>query len=192
VSEIFTHEDDFCQVELLPLSNHAHCSKEMEVADKFAGEHRAEDGVGWTDMYIRQENPERVETLGITSQTFEELFSNDFTKFDKVNTGCYGDVFESPKTIAFGENDSIVIFGLFNEENVITDIWLTIDPTTNGHRELGLKIFNLIGAKYDLLFVDWSASFMCPLSETESLSKYLDERIAFMQSIGWGQSKSTN
>jgi hypothetical protein len=50
------HEDDFCQMELLPAESEAFTRRQMGEVEKFAATHRAEGG-GWTGMYLREDSP---------------------------------------------------------------------------------------------------------------------------------------
>ena len=68
MASAFFHEDDYCQVEVLPITARGYCLAEMGRIDDFADAHL--DGAGWTAMYVRGESPQPLASLGIT---LEEL-----------------------------------------------------------------------------------------------------------------------
>ena len=63
--ELFVHEDDWGQIEVLPASCAAWCAQEIARLSTFAAEHEAPGGNGWTDMYVRQPAPKALAGLAI-------------------------------------------------------------------------------------------------------------------------------
>ena len=59
--ELFVHEDDWGQIEVLPASCAAWCAQEMARLSAFAAEHEAPGGNGWTECTCvrRPESPRR-------------------------------------------------------------------------------------------------------------------------------------
>lgn len=51
----YFHEDDYCQVEILPVENLSFYKRQAREIEDFADEHR--EGVGFTDMYVREKKP---------------------------------------------------------------------------------------------------------------------------------------
>ena len=69
MTEIYFHEDDYCQIEVLPVSNWEHCATQIGEIESFSEAHPAPGGTGWTDMYVREENPFSLRDLGISRTT---------------------------------------------------------------------------------------------------------------------------
>ena len=49
---LFFHEDDFCQIQLLPVEDFRSTQSELNEAGSFAQDHF--DGVGYDDIYVRR------------------------------------------------------------------------------------------------------------------------------------------
>ena len=98
--EAYYHEDDFCQVELLPIDNLQHCLAQMGEQQAFAAAHQS--GAGWTDMYMRQEPPSRLVTLGITGEQLRLAVQAELPPYDAVFTGYSSYRVECRNVLAFG------------------------------------------------------------------------------------------
>jgi len=61
---IDSHEDDFCQIQLLPARNRGHCAQQLGELSEFAEARRAPGG-GWTEVYMRQDEPESIASLAL-------------------------------------------------------------------------------------------------------------------------------
>jgi len=57
------HEDDWRQIEFVPLSNDDHIRSELAALSVFKTEHQK--GAGWTSVYLRKEHPTELVTLGL-------------------------------------------------------------------------------------------------------------------------------
>ena len=62
---LFVEEDAWGEVEVLPASSADWCRAEFDKIAKFSDEHRAPDGAGWTDIYIRKRPPSSLVDLRI-------------------------------------------------------------------------------------------------------------------------------
>jgi hypothetical protein len=70
--EAYFHEDDYCQIEVLPLDDLYFCLRQAGEIAEFSNEHRA--GSSWDAMYIRGANPTPLASLNISlSQVREAL-----------------------------------------------------------------------------------------------------------------------
>ncbi len=85
---IYFHEDDFCQIQLLPASNWGHCAQQLGELSEFAEAHRAPGG-GWTEVYMRQDEPESIASLALQVDQLRNLLARSLEPFDRVDTG-YG------------------------------------------------------------------------------------------------------
>lgn len=85
MASAFFHEDDYCQVEVLPSTARGYCLAEMGRIDEFADAHQ--DGAGWTAMYVRGESPQPLASLGITLEELGAAVAPLVTRFAEVLTG---------------------------------------------------------------------------------------------------------
>ncbi len=59
--ESYFHEDDYCQIEILPIDNLKFCLKQAGKISEFSEKHQ--NGIGWDAMYVREENPRKLSEL---------------------------------------------------------------------------------------------------------------------------------
>src|SRR5262245_7306691 len=85
--EIYFHEDDYCQQELLPREALPFAEVQVKEVDEFADAHRAPGGMGWTNIYMRKEPPVGFQTLGMKKEDFAAAVSLHLPPFDLVYTG---------------------------------------------------------------------------------------------------------
>src|SRR5262245_33257855 len=85
--EIYFHEDDYCQQELLPRDALAYAEAEIKKIAEFADSHRAPGGIAWSEMYIRQKAPVGFRALGMKKEDFDTVISPYLPPFDLVYTG---------------------------------------------------------------------------------------------------------
>jgi hypothetical protein len=100
--ELFVHEDDWGQIEALPASCAAWCAEEMARIGAFATEHRAPDGSGWTDMYLRQPAPTPLASLAIPFDAAASAIAARLPSFDVVVSGTFSAPQPVPNVRAFG------------------------------------------------------------------------------------------
>jgi hypothetical protein len=162
--EIFFHEDDYCQIEVLPLDNLHFCLEQAGAVEEFSAAHRS--GAGWDAMYVRQASPTTVETLQISLAEIRATLSPALAEYDNVFTG-YGSHKEKCSAVrAFGNDGSPTIFVALGPNDLVNAIWCS-DPL--------IELQQL--PRFDkLLLADWGWSFICPLQETSRLVGYMQER----------------
>jgi len=124
MTSIYFHEDDYCQIEILPIENLAFCMKQAGLINEFSNEHWT--GAGWADMFVRAENPISLHEKKIPVALLEKTLGNVLPKFDEVYTG-YSSYREKCNHIsAFGQNEDIVVF-YDEKDGLVSNIWLTLD-----------------------------------------------------------------
>src|SRR5580765_5006845 len=121
--EIYFHEDDYCQQELLPREALAFTETEIKKSDEFASAHLAPGGTGWTDLYIRQDPPMTFRALKMTREDFDGAISSHLPSFDHVYTG-YSSYRERWKNAAaWGTSQQNAIFVDWDDEGIINNVW---------------------------------------------------------------------
>lgn len=159
----YYHEDDFCQVELLPLDNLQHCLAQMGEQQAFADAHQS--GAGWSEMYVRQEPPSRLVTLGITGEQLRLAVQAVLPPYDAVYTGYGSYRVECTSVLAFGGEDTETLFAGLAEDGIVAYLWCSD----------AMPELLLLPLLEQLLLVDWNAGFACPLADQALLARYLRE-----------------
>lgn len=160
----FFHEDDYGQIEVVPLSTLTHCLRQAGEIDEFAEKHRTE--FGWTDVYVRGEPEVTLRTLGIQIEQVRACLQQTLAEYDKVETGTFSDAQASKGIVAFGNSTTNTIFVQHGADGVVDAIWCN-EP---------LSELTLLPQVEELLLADWGWSFFCPLTERGRLEEYLAER----------------
>jgi len=117
--EIYFHEDDYCQQELLPREALAFADAEIKKIGEFANAHRAPDGAGWTDVYVRQKPPVTFRTIGMTKENFGTIISPHLPPFDLVYTGYSSYRERCRKAAAWGTSQHNALFADWDDEGII-------------------------------------------------------------------------
>ena len=178
--KIYLHEDDYCLIEILPVENYDYCKKETAKIDDFSEEHKAEGGTGFTDVYIRGENPYPTKKLNIPFPKLCKALEAVCDNFDEI-TGCYG---LSENTFAYGVDDNVVVFADYdNKSGEIENIWLNLNIETIEQKRLAKKLFSTLSAVSEFIVVDWGWSFISKLNDEAVINTYLDEREKVFSSI---------
>jgi hypothetical protein len=167
----FFHEDDYCQVEVLPAAAADYCRAEMDRIDQFAEAHR--DGAGFTDVYLRGESPVPLAALRITLAEIREAVEPLLPPFDQVFTGYSS--FREPcqSTVGWGEGDSRAVFVSVGEGGVVRAVWLSvygIPPDRFGH---WCRALRALPHAAELVVADWNSSEVVPLADESALAAYL-------------------
>lgn len=172
-STVSYHEDDYCQIELLPIQNWGHCARELGRIEEFSEARAAPDGAGWTEMCIRSHAPLPLAALGIDFAGVCNILSLHLPQFDHVETG-YGSSFEHcPNTTAFGHAGGCIIFVSQNDSGHVETIWLGIGPAAPQQETDFLASLHALDALGPLLLVDWAWNALLRLHDVEELRQYL-------------------
>jgi hypothetical protein len=160
----FFHEDDYGQIEVVPLSTLEHCLRQAGGIQEFSEQHRTE--FGWTDVYVRTEPEITLRSLGLRLKDVRNCLTPILSEYDRVETGTFSDAQPCKQVAAFGNKDTNTIFVAYDPEGAVNAIWCS-EP---------LKELTLLPQAEALLLADWGWSFFCPLSDLSRLEEYLSER----------------
>jgi hypothetical protein len=165
----YFHEDDYCQVELLPVAAREHCLAEMGHIKEFAEAHR--DGAGFTEMYIRGEPPLPLASLGITLQIWRSAVETLLSRFAHVFTGysSYREPCES--VVGWGFDDGDAIFAHVGEDGVVGPVWLSLYGTEQV--EQWCKVLRCLPRSAELVIADWNGGLVVMLDDESQLADYL-------------------
>lgn len=173
---IFFHEDDYCQIEILPKENYNYCIAQCSNIEDFANNHMDADGCGYTDIYIRNNNQIPLSTLNLSKDYLKKCMENILPKFDRVETGYSSYRIEAKNTCAYGFNENITVFFDYDENDIIQNIWLTLDIYEKNDITNTEKLLHKLSETSELLLVDWGWSEAYLLTETEPIVQYLRRR----------------
>ncbi len=169
--EAYFHEDDYCQVEILPVANYEFCREQMGEIAEFSTKH--DTGFGWTDMFVRSESPTSLKQIGLTRAALESELCLYLPKFDRVLTGYSTYREECRNAIAFGAGTNFVLFAGFDSEYV-SHLWLTIYGLTLTDMKLAHRAFAYLSRSH-LLLADWFMLALIVLADTDAVARYLSE-----------------
>jgi hypothetical protein len=171
------HEDDFCQIELIPFDNLDFIKTEISNLHDFSNKHKVVNGIGWTDIYNRKENPIKTIDKNIHINEIETVLDKCSIKFDKVQTGCGQYIQNCDNTISYGINNNSSIFFDFNSDKIVENIWMNIYITTLSEKDDLHNIVNNLSLKFDFLLVGWGWEFYETINNIETIDEYLLKRI---------------
>ncbi|MCB9262013.1 MAG: hypothetical protein H6607_06535 [Flavobacteriales bacterium] len=164
---IFYHEDDFRQVEVIPIENLSLLEAESiednnlinkELNRSYGNASYVLNKIGLNHRKIK---PNDIENM---------LSVLELEKISKVYTG-YGQTYRVMREncVAFGKGYSAVFYDF--TDNVVEHIWFTNHWSIN--KELLTKTLYKIGTKWDLLLQDWQLTITVDLRDKNALEKYL-------------------
>ena len=174
-TEIYFHEDLYCQVEIIPRENSVNLDLENDKINEFSEEHF--DGVGYTDVYARDGHGIKTCERGIQVDELDELITNiGFEKKNEIYTGYGAYKVKCKKTIGY-HLDGAIIYCDFDENQLIQNIWI------DGFRFNGKSTFkpqmiqalNELGKRWNLILNDWDLCEKIDLEVENEISSYIDE-----------------
>lgn len=169
----FFHEDDYCQWEILPLTAKAYCLKEMGQLNEFAKAHQT--AAGFTDMYVRGDNPYEINELALHPEQLDVVFVF-LPPYDRVETGYSSYRGELKSTCSRGEGAEQNIFWSVDEAGLVNALWLDLRITPET-KNLWRKILNALGELAPLLLADWGWRRCVDLTKSSEVEKYIEEKL---------------
>jgi len=162
VREMFVHEDDWGQIEVLPAACRAWCAREFARIGDFAAAHTAGADGGWTDLYVRVEAPEKLASLKLS---FAEMIANlaeRLVPFDVVASGSFSAPGPVPRVAAFGPQAGVGVIVVPDTSGTIVDAMTLI---FNGDEASCQEVVDAVMASapsVPLIIVDWNACTLLP------------------------------
>ncbi|MDE6678392.1 MAG: hypothetical protein K2K02_05060, partial [Ruminococcus sp.] len=164
---VYFHEDDYCQIEILPLSAKKFCLQQISEIFGFAEKHTEE--YGFSDIYIRNESPHSIQEVGISHEKISEIL--DFLpEFDKV-VSEYTE--NSQLVFSRGINNHTAVFWEKDEDNIISAMWLGGMYIVPENCHIWRKILTVLGNTAPLMLADWNAGICIDLTNAEEIENYI-------------------
>jgi hypothetical protein len=176
MAAIYLHEDEFGQIELLPLSLWQHCVDQMKEIDDFAKTHETE--FGWSEIYLREEPPKSLSDFSISLNVFKDCAEKTLVPYSKVTTGYNSYRETCDNTFAWGIPDkSFTIFCYVPPENNITKISLDFGCLNERTLQSALTTFANLPHSQDLILADWNRNQLSRIADGQKLREYLTKHI---------------
>ncbi|MDE7222497.1 MAG: hypothetical protein K2O34_01795 [Acetatifactor sp.] len=167
---IYFHEDDYLQLELLPLAAKSFCLEEMDDIESFAGEHWT--GGGYSDAFQRTEATCATKDLGLHREQLDAAL--DFLPaFDHVETGYGACRVECRTTYARGLGSDLAIFWEQDEDGHVENIWLEL-CIDSGQTELTCRVLTALGTVAPLVLADWNRCVCVNLASVREIERYIE------------------
>jgi hypothetical protein len=168
------HEDRFNQVEFLPSENLSYLKEENEKIEKFAEDNF--DGQGFTDIYVREENPTKITSRNINFKELDKmLLELGLKKITEVYEGFGSTKWRCENTFVYRYSSSDIFVSVENE--FVQAFWI---DDFRFHNDIETKnkleqILFKIGSHWDLILNDWDLTVAIDLKDNAEIRKYLDE-----------------
>jgi hypothetical protein len=176
--EIYFHEDDYCQQELLPRDALAYAEAEVKKIEAFAEAHRAPGGFGWTELYIRQKPPVSFRALGMKKEDVDTVISPHLPPFDLVYTGYSSYRERCRKAAAWGTDQHNALFAEWDDEGIIRNVWAQFFESDEQSLLAASKAVVALGMVHSLIYVDWAWGYTCEIINGEAFASHLRAKLA--------------
>jgi hypothetical protein len=174
----YLHEDDWGKAELLPSENLAFLHAERERLDTFSAAHF--DGIGWTDVFVRSQEPTPIMSRVIPYSRLAELFGSLLPAAERVETGYSSYREPCAGCFAFGRSYDFALYGSANNGTVTAlSLYMHAPSFAAVLRQRLVAAFRTLGGEYRLVLVDWQRSRIVDLADQAEVEHYLiDEEAA--------------
>ena len=169
---VYFHEDSYRQVEICPIENLSYLKKQNFEIEEFAENHSG--GIGYTEIYEREENPISIYDKKIPFSELDELLiSLGFEKKTKVYEGYGSTSWRCENTFAYEMNRALIF--VYPEGEFVKDFWVD-NFRFEEDKKIIVKLKNgllKIGTEYDLVLNDWNLTMVFDLRNESEIENYL-------------------
>lgn len=172
MNSIFCHEDDYCQIEIVPANNFFSIQDEIESIQNFS----ISDGEGYANLYVRSNIRYPLETLQIKYTDLTNIVGkNSVLFFDTVNIGysSHSKILPDNEAYAF---ENYVMF-ITSKNGMINKVWIAykrLSETLNVYPKRLQTVLSEIGLNWKVFLIDWNNYYFCNLQNPKSIDQYLD------------------
>ncbi len=174
ITSIYFHEDDYCQIELVPRENEGFLIAQGSEIQRSAEKNF--DGYGYKGIHVRSEEPVPLSTKGIALEHMADMLRvRGFRRIDQVFTG-YGSHRELAKnTVAF-KLDPYEIY-VDHKDCILNHVWLYLHwgASPESKQQL-IDAFDQIGQNWHLLLAHWPWSLVVDLTDRSAIENYVTVR----------------
>lgn len=166
---MYFHEDDYCQVQVLPERSYEKCCRELGLIDQFATDHALEGG-GWSNMYLREVDDEQETKLRLSSDEAAQRLDKHGRCVSQVATG-----YSSHREPATGVRGWLLfeaeLFVEADDRGTINAIWVGRVPC--GSEDALAAALLDIQVHEHLIVVDWAGGVIARVADEPALAKLL-------------------
>lgn len=153
--ELFVHEDDWGQVELLPAAAADWCQQEMARIAGFATAHAAPGG-GWTDLYLRTEPPAALDALGIGWMAARQTMAARLPAFDAVVSGSFSSPQATARVCGFGPaSNAAAVLVPDSDGECLAAVTLVLDGSDHDNAAV-IDAVHALPSPQPLMVADWA------------------------------------
>lgn len=176
MTDAYFHEDDFGQVEILPLDAARWCRAEMARIGDFADAHLAPGGLGYTAMYVRGEEPAKLRDLGLALDAVEACIGPALRRAHTVLTG-YSTLREPcARTRGYVLADYAALYVGWDEHGYVEQIFYVDGVVPDALRAPFVDALLAMGVLARLVLVDWNQSVIVDLSDAAAVRAWVTAR----------------
>ena len=161
------HEDDYCQIELLPKAAEDFARRQAGEIDTFSAAHD-DGGQGWTDIYLRSEPPTSLGDLRIALGDFANVVPPEYRRIDKVTTGYSTHVEPAQRTVARRVRGETVFAG-YDEAGIVDAVWFS--DVVPGMEEFLIRL----AGRWPMILAHWPWSRVVDLTDPAAVRAFLSE-----------------
>lgn len=161
--ELFVHEDDWGEIEVLPAASAPWCAAEIRRIEALSSARRDPDGYGWTDLHVRPSPPHTLAELRVPFPDAVRALASALPPFDVVTSGTFSAPQPVPRVRAFGPAQNV---GIVLVPDRTGDIVEMISLVLNGSAETCNAVqraASALPAPAPLVAVDWQQGTIAPL-----------------------------
>lgn len=175
MGRFYLHEDDWGMISVMPVENLVWARRTMGEASAFGEAHKAEDGAGWTDVYLIPGEEHSISEKGISLEALRHFIAGRLVEADEITSGYSSHVEGVKNGFAFGESgmDKGALYG--NVENGIVIRLEALRPDWEDEEAVAAFGGMLVelGRMYGLMIADWWWDVVVDLRDEEAVGRYL-------------------
>lgn len=161
--ELFVHEDDWGEIEVLPAASAPWCAAEIRRIEALTSARRHPAGHGWTDLHVRAPPPHTLAELRIPFRDAVRALSAALPTFDVVTSGTFSSPEPVPRVRAFGAEPNAGIVLVPDRSGAIVEmISLVLNGTDEACSEIE-RAACALPTTAPLVLVDWRRGAITPL-----------------------------
>jgi hypothetical protein len=168
--ELYFHEDDYLQVEMMPVSALGHCTDEMRESDAFSATHW--NGTAWTSMYLLDDHSAYLKRLGISIHEIAPRLDSILEPVDEVFTGysTYRERCSNTKAWVFPCGCGLLAD--YDADGVVLHLWLVYEPPHVQHFGKFKEVVGVLDAYSQFIIVDWKKSHLLQCADDDKMRRY--------------------
>ncbi len=171
ITSIYFHEDDYCQIELVPRENEGFLIAQGAEIQRSAEKNF--DGFGYKDIHVRSQEQVPLSSKNILlSQIADMLRDCGFLRIDTVFTGYSTHREHLQNAVAFKLDPYVIYFD--HKDGIVEHAWLDLHWGSSPESQTRMiGAFAQIGQKWQLLLSHWPWSRVVDLTDRAAIENYV-------------------